>query len=515
MGDTLGILNLFSRNAGPILVGLGALAAFTWLWFHAAWFGDDAYASYRAAENVAAGNGPSWDPRLRVQAYSNPAWVLLMAAFRWLHSDIRVVSLVLSYVCSVAALILAARSVGDIKGWGYLLGFALLTSSRSFVDFTSSGLESPLTLMIVASLCAVTWAKPGLIQRTTLVGIVSLGLVNRLDMLWLCAPLLVWVGLRSNRRDLPWLALAMLPIFCWLVFALVYFGTPLPNTYFAKLPPSIAKVDMWVFGLRYLWITARFDPVGASLVLLGIVSPWMGRHDEGERVWSISLFAGLAYIIFVGGDFMVGRFVAPLTVGGAVIVVRSLASSGAPRPRIAAGLLAFSALCHLVVPQLPWTYRSGQGTAFNVALLVTDERGFRPNNQLLVAMSYFGHLEHATVFPAASPEEPLEVVVVRGCQPGYDFPSTRWALGVHGLTDPLLARLLPERSYYVPGHLTREVPEGYPETLSTGEMAIVDPRLAAYAERIFTVCQGPIWTRERWAQIWHLNVRERFYAGGQ
>jgi arabinofuranosyltransferase len=77
----------------------------------------------------------------------------------------------------------------------------------------------------------------------------------------------------------------------------------------------------------------------------------------------------------------------------------------------------------------------------------------------------------------------------------------------YALSDPLLARLPPR---YNPnlrvGHYQRHVPEGYVETLRTGDNRIADPDLAAYYDELALVTRGPLFSGDRWAAIWRLNT---------
>src|SRR5436189_992982 len=63
-------------------VALGA--AIVWLlvreWHYAGWMDDDAFISFRYAQNLAEGNGLVFNPGERVEGYTNFLWVLLLAA---------------------------------------------------------------------------------------------------------------------------------------------------------------------------------------------------------------------------------------------------------------------------------------------------------------------------------------------------------------------------------------------------------------------------------------------------
>ena len=45
-----------------------------------AWLSDDAYITLRTVDNLVHGRGLTWNPDERVQAYTHPLWMFLLAA---------------------------------------------------------------------------------------------------------------------------------------------------------------------------------------------------------------------------------------------------------------------------------------------------------------------------------------------------------------------------------------------------------------------------------------------------
>jgi arabinofuranosyltransferase len=74
-----------------------------------------------------------------------------------------------------------------------------------------------------------------------------------------------------------------------------------------------------------------------------------------------------------------------------------------------------------------------------------------------------------------------------------------------GLGDPLMARLPASPPWNV-GHYPRDVPEGYVDTVRSGENRIRDPGVAAYYEKLRLITEGPIWRRERFDAIVQMNL---------
>jgi arabinofuranosyltransferase len=113
-------------------------------------------------------------------------------------------------------------------------------------------------------------------------------------------------------------ALGVLPFLAWSLFALVYYGSAVPNTAYAKLAHGTSRTEVIAQGVSYLWTTVTFDPPGTALAVLGIAA----ALRDGRRVMlacGVSVLLYVAYVVSVGGDFMAGRFTTPVLVAGAVL----------------------------------------------------------------------------------------------------------------------------------------------------------------------------------------------------
>ena len=84
--------------------------------------------------------------------------------------------------------------------------------------------------------------------------------------------------------------------------------------------------------------------------------------------------------------------------------------------------------------------------------------------------------------------------------------------GVHvvdemALADPLLARLKPDLSDgWRIGHLRREIPEGYLQTIRTGRNCLADANLAAYYDKLALVTRSRLLAPQRLLEIVKLNL---------
>lgn len=510
---------LSRRAARRSLLVLASLAAGLVV-LRTAWVSDDAFITFRTIENAASGLGLRWNAAERVQTYTHPLWLLLLGGARTVTSDLYRASLVLSIALSLLTIwTLASRlAVSTLAGLGVV---AIGVSSRAFVDYSTSGLENPLSHALLAALIAFIAAvdhRPAIAAGA----IAGLCAVTRHDLILLAWPPALML-LRHARRDVrPALAVAVVPIAAWTAFSLVYYGFPFPNTAYAKLQTGASLSALAPQGLRYFMDSLARDYVTLPVIALSLV-PGTTPPTLPARAARAGLASYLLYVLLIGGDFMSGRFLsAPFTVALALLTSGPLLRTSGRAVAVGASALAIG----LIVPHPNLTSGTDFGLDQDEAIAdtgIADER--------LVYFQDTGWFQRTHSRPPAPPDWVTEDIERYGGQ----WPRTvqrkavgyfGWLAGprVHvidqlGLGDPLLARLPAEPAWRI-GHFERAVPAGYFESVDAGRNAIDDPDLRAYYDRLALVTRGPIWSLPRVRAIAGLNLG-RFdhwleaYAGGR
>ena len=184
--------------------------------------------------------------------------------------------------------------------------------SWSFIDYSTSGLENALSYFLVSIL--LYYLVLGKLQQDIqkIYIILALLLLNRLDYSILFLPLalnLFW-KCHSIKRILHAVWPGSLILIAWLFFATIYFGTPLPNTFYAKLSAGYPTNEMLIRGWNYLLsMTDDFT----SIVVI-VTSITLSIFSRNSILISLSLgqILYLSYIVQAGGDFMLGRHFAIL-----------------------------------------------------------------------------------------------------------------------------------------------------------------------------------------------------------
>jgi arabinofuranosyltransferase len=439
-----------------------------------------------------------------VQAFSHPLWFATVAATRVVVGDPVLAATILSWVLALATFWLLARGVGS--SWDRVLVLLALTvASRAFIDFSSSGLEDPLSHLLLVLLALPLVGdrdRPAIDQLRRVAWPAGLLLLCRHDNLWLAAPPMLWLGWRAWRTDgqrlrdtLRAASPSLLPFLAWTVFSVGYYGFPFPNTAYAKLNTGIAGHELWARGVDYLTHTAAWDPVSVMVIAVGMLL-WKRRGGVGVAM-VFGMVLHLLYVVRIGGDFMAGRFLSePFVVG--LVAISGMAPSSSRRPALVV-VVAFLVLWPLSPFRIDDAYSSYH---FDDHQGIADERAFYSGRN---SWSGFDRRWPIPLWRSQSgPQEHFEVGFS-----AYSSGTDRIVIDRFALADPLLARLPAVDGWKRVGHFKRAVPAGYVESLRSGKNEIENPFVHRLYDDLRLVTQGPLLAAERWAAIWRLNLTYR------
>ena len=205
-----------------------------------------------------------------------------------------------------------------------LAAVLLLGTNYTFSCYATGGLETQLqTCLLLAATHGVftgplagRWGRARLASLSLLF---SLALLTRLDS---ALPVAVLGGASllalARARDLPlWRPRALaalllpgaIPLAAWLVWKTVYYGDPLPNSFYVKLASPNSLTD----GLRYVaFFGASYLLVPVLLVPLLRLRRLASSASREVRTLCVLVVLWLLYVVRAGGDFMEFRFLVPV-----------------------------------------------------------------------------------------------------------------------------------------------------------------------------------------------------------
>jgi arabinofuranosyltransferase len=468
-----------------------------------AWLCDDAFVSFRVADHFVHGRGLVYNAGERVQGFTNPLWVLLYAIPHALPGDpyLQGVALCLA-VSGAAAAVLVYRFAKNLLVGS--LGVVALSFSEAAGDFATSGLENPLSHLLVLAFAASVLQREAVGSRLLAPWLcVGLALTNRIDLGMLLLPGLVAVAVvqarTASKVELLRRALVGLsPFLLWEAFALVYYGSLVPNTAIAKLGVSLPRGEVIGQGVMYLFVSAGRDPLTMLVITTGIA--W-GLASRRTRPLALGVLLQVLYTVWVGGDFMAGRFLSAPLYLAAAICLTLIDGLDAPRAvEVCAGIVAFVAV---LSPYRP--FREGPADRNIPASGIVSEREFyRTELGLGVNLRHRTYKDHGLYKDGLRFRKEAERVVFHP-----NAGLTAYAAGPHrhlvdavGLADPFVARMprKKEGDWRI-GHYGREIPKGYLPTLKSGTLQLEERRHRELFQRLALITRGPIFSWKRFEAI--------------
>lgn len=411
---------------------------------------DDAMISMRYAANWWQGDGLQWNPDgPPVQGISNLALAGVMALLHALPVDRFHVSLLFQLLCLAALMTcvwlaeaIARRLTRDPRA-----GLAAAAAVASSAPVSIWGLQGADTAFVSLWMLVALWAiaprDDGAARWPAwLFVFLGLGMWLRMDLAIFCAVFgLASLGLPSpGRSALARAALGALQglaIFAALIaFQTLYYGDPLPNTYYLKATGQPRdKMLLQVAAQLLVWW-----PILPVAALAGYGA--LRTRSHGVTLAAAGLFGtGLAYNVWVGGDWAVqwgSRFLValfPVLLLWAAVGLYEGARRAIPALRRPGAAGALTALLAGLLPAL----LLGTSTTLREWWDPRAETMFRAKNRALVQEALW--LERHTL-PSTT------IAVHYGGIPPYF--SGRHAIDVLGKSDPWIARL--EVDFFQSGH---------------------------------------------------------------
>lgn len=487
-----------------------------------AWMGDDAFITFRTIQNFWAGHGLTYNITERVQAFTHPLWMMLVSAFYFFTREFFYTTILISIVVSLFGVVLLLRSTASAKL--SVLTLWLLAFSKGFVDYSTSGLENPLSHLLVILFFHRFFLlnenqnpKKNLFALFFLAGLLTL---NRMDLLLLISPaILLTIHYHSAKKTIMLLLAGFLPFLLWEVFSLFYYGFPFPNTAYAKLNTGISTLPLVKNGLLYLAACMKFDPVLMLTVACVLV---MSLFQKDRKV--LSAVTGIAlhllYVIKIGGDFMADRFLTASFIAALLCLLRMDISLETALPRrFRRHALSFFLGAIFCVSSL-----SGYAPVFDLfsagssPLLMdrfADEKkfyfagtGLLPNLMNLGTPDY---MSQNFIEPPIqlNPDGKLQVVTLKAVGfRAFEAGPQVHVVDLNALTDPLLSKLpAADKNNWRIGHFTRELPEGYLESVQTQSNRIKDFALRGYYAKLCVITKGKLFSAERFKKIMRMNLK--------
>lgn len=288
----------------------------------------------------------------------------------------------------------------------------------------------------------------------------------------------------------------------WFIWSYSTYSALLPNTFLAKTNAQIPRAELLLNGVRYIWVSFSQDPISLVIIAAAIALS-IAFGTSVQKAWMLGAGLYVTYIVWVGGDFMAGRFLAvPIFVSLFVLATVNLstkarASLSTHHPgsfNLAISLSVLLLLTTVVMgiqvtslanPQNPrWDLRDWAGVADERGEYV--QRGWTLADLLVLGGSFDRGDGFRTTnnsindWPTGAGQlsTPTQVLVTCGQLGilGLDQGPSVHIVDECALADRFLAQITYIPSYRLgwrPGHLNRDIPDGYIQAIQRNDPSLL------------------------------------------
>lgn len=408
----------------PLGLAVCAAASAVLCWAYSGSLVDDAYIVFRYADHLLAGMGPVFNPGERVEGFTSPLWLLLLAGSRAAGAGYEASVAFVGAAFAIATVLLTGRLATRVAGYSIaaLVAPAYLALHPGHAMWAVHGLETALFACLVAAVfLAWTSDAPGAARRAGL--LLGVAFWTRPEAGLVALVLAASALARGEKRRavalIGWCAVPAIPL---VAARLAYFGALTPNTFQAKSGGGWGRV---MFGLGYARL---FVQTHIAIVVLAGVAAWKAfRGTEAPRVVTDAVAVGAAwsvYVVAVGGDAFPGfRFWLPILPPAAVVASWGLGAIRSERTRaVAAAGVILTVLFPVADVHREWS----TGRAFTEKMTTAGTwLGTHAPRGTWIAVNYVGALPYFAGLPT---------------------------IDMLGLTDPVIAGTPIAGRFRFPGH---------------------------------------------------------------
>ena len=269
---------------------------------------DDAFISFRYAQNLIEGHGLVFNPGEIVEGISNPLWTLLLALGMFLGLE----PVFLSIIMGILSLIWLIWVTSQLLEEYQLpqIGLYLIALDFSLMLESVEGLESTFFAALIGQIWLLFQRFDGIDGTKYITFCFFIAFLTRPEspLLILCFILAFELSQKGMYRHISvhcFYALLNI-IIAFTLLRFLYYGEFVPNTYYAKVGGAA-----FVRGFGYL---LRFgnDHLLYACSLLAI--PYFFWSHKKFRFYLIPMLCHLFYVVYIGGDFKpTGRFLITLS----------------------------------------------------------------------------------------------------------------------------------------------------------------------------------------------------------
>jgi arabinofuranosyltransferase len=475
-----------------------------------AWIADDAAITLRTVLHFINGYGPNFNIDERVQGYTHPLWFLMISILSFISNNVFSSTFLLSISLSIIVMISLLFFNKNYKS--IILGVIVLILSKSYIEFTVSGLENPLNhifIVIIAYLSIKIDQTHDIKLLRYYTVMYGLSYLSRPDLIIIMLPSSIYIFYKLYKHDkititsiLKYLLMFATPILMWSTFSLYYYGFLFPNTKYAKLSTGINEIDLIKQGVFYLIDCIIYEPIAIIVPLITAIFIFINKQKiQINHLFIVNILTYILYIVYIGGDFMSGRFFSSIIVLTSIIIINT---NWVKKYYLI--LIFMTLLCSMF--ELKYTLGIPEDTYVMNHHGIANERTY-----------YFKQSGLIYNFANLNPiiyDKNLSITDYKIICGGLGYTSIYYGPNFHfidfcGLTDPLLSKMkIKDIHTWRIGHFERDIPDFYPQSILMNQNNLNNLELKIFYDKIRLLTRGDLNNYNRFKTILELNFNIKY-----
>jgi arabinofuranosyltransferase len=280
------------RKLGAIFL---AAVAVRMLFHYATGFtADDAFITFRYAQNIAAGLGYVYNPGQHVQGTTTPLFTLLLSVAALCRIEPPVAALFISLLSSGITAVIVYRFAVSLRftHWAWLPVIAYTLWPRS-IPADTCGMETALFTMLVTASFYFQHRR----QDVYAIGMATLATVTRPEGALVLGLLVVYNWWHHREKSATYILVPAMILGPWLAFSLWYFGSPVPQSVVGKLA-LYGRLHVGSVWGDIVYLMGWHTVAGWLMtVMAGFGTWWLHKKQNGgllEVLWILTMLAFLA-----------------------------------------------------------------------------------------------------------------------------------------------------------------------------------------------------------------------------
>ncbi|MFH2049564.1 MAG: hypothetical protein ABIJ12_08970 [bacterium] len=256
---------------------------------------DDAYITFRYAENIANGLGFVYNAGEKLLGTTTPLFTLLLAGLNVIGIPVATSALLISLIASglTAVIVYRFANVIGFSNFSFIPVIVYIFFPR-LLAIDTAGMETALFTFLVTSAFYLQYKK----YHLQAIGITSLSVLVRPEGLLVLAILFLYDLFYQRSGLLKSILVSVIILLPWVIFAILYFGSVIPHSMTAKM---VFYEHVWSSPAldNFIFVMGWHNLFGIVLSILAAIGCWYliikFRYGVIELFWIIATIVALTF----------------------------------------------------------------------------------------------------------------------------------------------------------------------------------------------------------------------------